>query len=64
MVDSEQIQDGGMQVVNMDLVLYSSKSEGVGFAVENPASDAATGHPYGKSPVVAARSRPHLMYGH
>ena len=46
-VESEQIQHGGVEVVRVDRVFGDVEAEIVGLAVNGARFDAATGHPHG-----------------
>ena len=48
-VDAQQVQHGGVQVVNRDAVLDGLEAELVGGAVGQAAFDAAAGHPHGEA---------------
>ena len=48
MVEAQQVQDGGVQIVDVDLVLDGRVAEVVGRAVRLAALDAAAGHPGGE----------------
>ncbi len=52
MVESEQMQDGGMEVVHMDFVFGDLKPDVIGGAVDMAAFDAAACHPDGEPVVV------------
>jgi hypothetical protein len=44
-VETQQVQDRGVQVVDVDRILHSAEAELVGGAVDLSALDAAAGHP-------------------
>src|SRR5262245_48447971 len=44
-VESHEVQDRGMQIVNVDSVFDGRETEFVGRAVADPALHASTGHP-------------------
>ena len=46
MVDAEAVEDGGVEIVDMDRILGDVVAEVVGFAVGDSALDTATGHPH------------------
>src|SRR3954470_18625621 len=47
MIETEEVQDGGVQVVNMDLPLHHSESELIGFAENHTGLHATAGKPHG-----------------
>src|SRR6186713_1291289 len=47
-VQAEEVQDGGVQVVDVDAVLDGLEAELVGLAVTNAPFDAAAGQPVGE----------------
>ena len=51
-VEAQQVQDRGVQVVDVDLVLDRLEAELVGRAVDVAALDAAAGQPHGEAVVV------------
>ena len=55
-VDAEQVQDGGLEVVDVHAAVGDVVAEVVGFAVDVAGPGAAAGHPHGKATgmVVAA----------
>ena len=61
MVEAEQVQDGRVQVVDVDLVLDGVVAELVGRAVDDAALEAAAGHPHREAErvVIAADSCRH-----
>ena len=44
MVEAEEMHDGGLQVVDVDLILHAGEAHLVGFAELEAAFDAASGH--------------------
>src|SRR5262245_19230720 len=46
MVNAQQVQNGRMQVVNVDRFVDHLESEIVGSAVDHPSFDASAGHPH------------------
>ncbi len=48
-IDAELVQDRGVQIVKMDLVLDRVVPVLIGFSVRHPATNAASGHPHRKS---------------
>src|SRR5262245_26377185 len=57
-IDSQAVQDGGLEVVDVDGVFHDVVAELVGLAVGDPSLDAAAGHPDGETTrvVVAAET--------
>src|SRR5258708_2888531 len=51
-VEAEEVEDGGVEVVDVDLVLYRAEAEVVGRPVGQAAADAAAGQPGSEAPVV------------
>src|SRR5262249_16852652 len=50
-IETEQPQDGGVQVVNMNFVFHGRRTEFVGGSIDDAASDASPGQP-GAEPAV------------
>src|SRR5579875_367292 len=48
-IESETVQDGSVDVVDMDAIFDGIKPDNVGGAVGDSAFDAAAGHPHGKA---------------
>ena len=48
-VDAHQVHDGGLEVVDVDLVLHGVEAEFIALAMRDAGFDAATGHPDGES---------------
>jgi hypothetical protein len=57
-VEAEEVEDGGVEVVDVDLVLDRTEAEVVGGAVGEAAADAAAGQPGGEAPVVVVPAVP------
>ena len=59
-IESEEVQDGGVEVVNVDFVLDGIEAQFVGFSVVESSFDAAAGEPHGEgvgmviAPIVTA----------
>jgi four helix bundle protein len=51
-IEAHQVQDGGVEIVDMHAVLDGVNSEFVGRAVDHAAADSATGHPHGETGAV------------
>ncbi len=51
-IEAEQVQDGGVQVVHVDRVFDRGKAELIGGAVDMARTDTAPGHPDGEAVVV------------
>src|SRR5688500_1979912 len=51
-VEAQQVQDRGVQIVDVYLVLHGSEAEVVGSAVGHAAFHAAASQPHGETPVV------------
>lgn len=62
MVESEQMEDGRMDVVQVGSVLYGFKTELVGRAVFHPAADVATGEPHREPIGIVIASRLSLPF--
>jgi len=45
-IDAEGVQDRGVQVTDMDRIFSNIETQLIGFAVNLPTFDAATGHPH------------------
>src|SRR5207253_3423784 len=60
MVQPEQVQDGGMQVMDMDLVMDRVPTELVGSAVCEAAPDSAASKPHGEAEGVMVAAVPFL----
>src|SRR5438046_4191108 len=52
MIEAEQMQEGGVQIVHVDLILDGAEAELVRRAVRHAATHAAAGQPHGEAPVV------------
>ena len=66
MIETEQTEDGGMQVVHVYLVFDRMQAEFVGFPNDLSAFYPATGHPHGEAGrvvVAVTRRGAHTMYG-
>lgn len=48
-VDAEEVEHGGVEIVDLDFVFYGLVAPVVGCSVANPRLDAAAGHPGGKA---------------
>jgi hypothetical protein len=64
-IDTQQIKDGGMQIMDAYLVADSAQPEFIGFPITDASLDATPGEPGGKSigVVVATGRRPRLGNG-
>ncbi len=49
MVDSHEVEDGGVEFVEVDGVLDDVVAEVVGFTEADPAFDPCAGHPHGEA---------------
>ncbi len=47
--DAEAVEDGGLEIADVDGIFDDIVGEIVGFAVDDAAFDAAAGHPYGEA---------------
>ena len=47
-VETEQVENGGVEIVDVDFIFDGVEAEFVGFAVLDTAFDAAAGHPHGE----------------
>ena len=56
MIEPEQLENGGMQVMHVDRVFHRLEAELIGGAVDLPALDASAGQPDGESPVIVIAS--------
>ena len=56
-VEAEEVQDGGVEVVDVDLIDGGLVADLVGFAVADAAFDAAAGHPGGEGSAGCGRGR-------
>src|ERR1700730_8802850 len=63
-VDAEQVQDGGVKVVNVHLVFHSLIAEVVGGAIRDTAFDATPGEPDGESVMVVVAPVNHAVPDH
>ena len=57
-VDSQQVQNGGVEIVDVDGILYRPVAEFVRLAIGHPAANPATRHPHGEAADVVVPSRP------
>ena len=48
-IEAEQVEDGGVDVVDGDRILFGLEAEFVGRSVNGPAADAAARHPDAES---------------
>ena len=63
-IQAQQVEDGGVEVVMRDAVLDGVHAELVGSAVGNPRFDTAARHPHGEAEVVmAAAASPRARRG-
>lgn len=51
-IDAEEVQDGGVEIVGVDAVATGHDAVFVGFAEDMAAFDATSGHPRGEAKVV------------
>src|SRR5213593_782271 len=56
-IEAEQVQDGGVQVMNMDLVFHRAIAEFIGGPEGLAAPDATAGQPNAKRPAVMVATR-------
>jgi len=62
MVQSQQMQHGGVQIMHRDSVLHGLESKVVGLSVDHAASNSTAGQPHGESIVVVVPSI--AVFGH
>ncbi len=55
-IEAEEMQEGGVQIVEMHLVNFGGLARRIGGSVAQPSFDAATGHPHRESHMIVIAS--------
>ena len=63
MIETEKAEDGGVQIVHVNLVFHRMQAEFVGFADDLPAFYPTTCHPHGEPGRVVVAPIPFLAHG-